>query len=221
MRLQILIVGVVAAGICFCAVSATVAFAQVEPAAAVRNEQAEATLAAGSTIFAELNAGLDSKKLKAGDAIAAHATEALKSSDGRTIIPRGAKLEGHVTQADARSKGGSASTLGIQFDKAILKDGGEIALNVAIQAIAPRQFSDGPKDEPGPTSIGTNQTSPMSGGHAPAQTGAPQGADGSAAAGNSAGLTGPRLDARSRGAVGMKGITLDGAVVEGRAATVV
>ena len=73
--------------------------------------------------------------------------------------------------ADARSKGGSASTLGIQFDKAELKDGTEIALNVVIQAMAPRQSS-GPvgrrDDDPSPQHIGTNQTSPMGGSHTPA-----------------------------------------------------
>src|SRR4029077_15068911 len=52
---------------------------------------------------------------------------------------KGAKLVGHVTQASARAKGESESSLGIMFDKAILKDGREIPLNVGIQAIASAQ----------------------------------------------------------------------------------
>jgi len=206
------------AALCFGALNATPAFAQE-----ARSEQAEATLAAGTAILAELNSGLDSKKLKAGDAVTAHTTEAMKSNDERTIMPRGTKLSGHVTQAEARNKGGNASTLGIQFDKATLKDGGDIALNVVIQAIAPRDYSGpvGGGEDSSPQHIGTTQTSPMAG-RAPVPNSAPQTAEGGAApGGNFPVAPGVRLDARSQGAVGMKGITLDAQAVEGRAATVI
>jgi len=224
MRFRIATMGVVTAAtaLCFCALDTAPAIAQDAPASSARSEQTEATLAAGTALLAELNSGLDSKKLKAGDAITAHTTEALKSADGRTIMPRGTKVQGHVTQAEARNKGGNASTLGIQFDKATLKDGGEIALDVAIQALAPRQFS-GPAgaDDASPTTIGTNQTSPMAGNHAPPPNSSPQTADASGPPGNFPQAQGPRIDARSQGAVGMKGITLDAQAVDGRAATVV
>jgi len=58
-------------------------------------------------------------------------------ADGKTIIPKGTKLVGHVTEAAARAKGGSDSSLGIAFDKAVLKGGEELPLNVAIVAVAP------------------------------------------------------------------------------------
>jgi len=208
---------VTAAALTLCVVNVEHAVAQD----AARSEQTEAILAPGTAILAELNAGLDSKKLKAGDKVTAHVTEPMKSNDGRTIMPRGTKLEGHVTQADARNKGGNSSTLGIQFDKAILKDGGEIALDVAIQAIAPRQYTGpvGGNGDDTPKNIGTNQTSPMSGGHAPTPNGSPQ--SGEAGGGNFPPAQGPRLDERSRGAVGMKGITLDTQPADGRGATVI
>lgn len=223
MRFQFMTAGVVTAAtaLCFCAVNAAPANAQDAPASSARVEQTEATLAAGTAILAELNSGLDSKKLKAGDAITAHTTEAMKSADARTIMPRGTKLQGHVTQAEARNKGGNASTLGIQFDKATLKDGGEIALNVVIQAIAPRQSTDVPREDDSPTSIGTSQTSPMAGGHAPPPNTGPQSADAGVTRGSFPAAAGPRFDARSQGAVGMKGITLDAQPAEGRAATVI
>jgi hypothetical protein len=206
------------AALCFCALNMAAALGQE-----ARSEQAEAVLAAGTAILAELNAGLDSKKLKAGDAVTAHTIEPMKSSDERTIMPRGTKLQGHVTQAEARNKGGTASTLGIQFDKATLKDGTEIALNVVIQAMAPREYS-GPVsggDDSSPQQIGTSQTSPMAG-RAPVPNSGPQTAEGGAApSGNFPAAPGVRLDARSQGAVGMKGITLDAQAVEGRAATVI
>jgi len=62
-------------------------------------------------------------------------------SEGKTVIPKGSKLVGHVTQASARANGQSESALGIVFDKAILKNGQEVPLNVAIQALASAQSS--------------------------------------------------------------------------------
>src|SRR5205814_5797506 len=81
---------------------------------------------------------LDSKKCKPGDPVNARTAEAVKS-EGRTVIPKGAKVVGHVTEASARAKGESESALGIVFDKAILKNGEEIPLSVGIQAIAAAQ----------------------------------------------------------------------------------
>jgi|SRR5437773_257998 len=81
---------------------------------------------------------VDSKKCKPGDPVNARTTEAVKS-EGKTVIPKGAKVVGHVTQASARAKGESESALGIVFDRAILKRGEEIPLSVGIQAIAAAQ----------------------------------------------------------------------------------
>jgi len=110
-------------------------------AASAQNGQANASLASGTAFNAALSSPIDSKKCKAGDPVNAHTTEAAKS-EGKTVIPKGAKLVGHVTQASARGKGESESALGIVFDKAILKNGQEIALtNVTIQAIASAESS--------------------------------------------------------------------------------
>jgi hypothetical protein len=114
--------------------------ASASSSASAQNGQANASLASGSTFNAALSSPIDSKKCKPGDPVNAHATEAAKS-DGKTVIPKGAKLVGHVTQASARANGESESALGIVFDKAILKDGQEVPLNVAIQAIASAQSS--------------------------------------------------------------------------------
>jgi hypothetical protein len=106
--------------------------------AAAQTGQGNAALANGSTFNAALNAPIDSKKAKPGDPVTAHTTEPAKS-DGKTVMPRGTKLLGHVTQASARSNGESDSSLGVMFDKAILKNGQEVPLNAAIQAIASGQ----------------------------------------------------------------------------------
>jgi hypothetical protein len=106
--------------------------------ASAQNGQANAALASSSTFNAALSSPIDSRKCKPGDPVNAKTTEAAKS-DGKTVIPKGAKLVGHVTQASARANGESESALGIVFDKAVLKDGQEVPMNVAIQAIASAQ----------------------------------------------------------------------------------
>jgi hypothetical protein len=108
--------------------------------AAAQNGQANAGLASGTAFNAALSSPIDSKKCKPGDAVAGHTTETVKS-EGKTIIPKGSKLVGHVTQASARANGQAESALGIVFDKAILKNGQEVPLNVAVQAIATAQSS--------------------------------------------------------------------------------
>src|SRR5882762_3156328 len=98
----------------------------------------EGSLAAGTALNAQLNQSLDSKKCKAGDPVVAHTTEPVKS-EGKTVLPKGTKLAGHVTRASARSNGDADSALGVQFDRAILKDGREIPLQASIQALAAAQ----------------------------------------------------------------------------------
>src|SRR6266404_5666328 len=114
--------------------------ASASTAASAQNGQASGSVASGTAFNAELSSPVDSKKCKPGDAVNAHTTEAVKS-EGKTIIPRGSKLVGHVTQASARAKGESESALGIVFDKAILKNGQEIPLSAGIQALASAQSS--------------------------------------------------------------------------------
>src|SRR5947209_14500117 len=112
--------------------------ASVSTSASVQNGQVNGSLAAGTAFNAALSSPIDSKKCKPGDAVNARTTEAVKS-EGRTVIPKGSKVVGHVTQASARAKGESESALGIVFDKAILKNSQEIPLSVGIQALASAQ----------------------------------------------------------------------------------
>jgi len=124
-----------------------------QTAAASGNAQANqssAKLASGSTVNATLDTALDSKKCKVGDTVKARSTEDVKSN-GETVLPKGTKLVGHITQASAKAKGDSESTIGLVFDKAILKHGEEVPVNLAIQAIgaAPSNPSAGGYDTGG------------------------------------------------------------------------
>jgi hypothetical protein len=118
--------------------SQTSGSAAAASSAAAQAGQANAALAGGTAMNAVLNAPVDSKKAKPGDEVTAHTTEAIKS-DGKTVIPKGTKLVGHVTQASARGKGEAQSALGVVFDKAVLKSGQEIPVNAGIQALAAAQ----------------------------------------------------------------------------------
>ena len=112
--------------------------ASASTSATAQAGQNSASISSGTTFEAALDKSLDAKKNKEGDKVFAHTTQAVKQ-DGQVIIPKGSKLIGHVTQAKARAKGESESALGIVFDQAVLKNGQEIPVNLAIQAVASAQ----------------------------------------------------------------------------------
>ncbi len=107
-----------------------------DPAAA----NASSALASGTTLNAVLSKPVDAKKAKPGDQVFAKTTGDAKS-DGSVLIPKGSKLIGHVTQAQAKSKDQANSSLGVVFDHAVLKDGREVPVHAVIQALAAGQAS--------------------------------------------------------------------------------
>jgi hypothetical protein len=104
------------------------------------HSEQSASLATGTTLNAQLSRPLDSKKANPGDVVTAQTTEAVKV-DGKIVIPNNTKLMGHVTRASARAKGDADSVLAVQFDRAVLKDGHEMPLQVTLQAMASDQGS--------------------------------------------------------------------------------
>jgi hypothetical protein len=95
-------------------------------------------LADGVRLDAELTKSLDAKTAKVGDVVEAKVTDNVKA-DGTVLIPRGTKLLGHVTSVQAKTKTQTESKLGIELERAVLKNGREIPLLVAIQAVADRR----------------------------------------------------------------------------------
>jgi hypothetical protein len=102
------------------------------------NASSASALNEGSTINAALVKPVDSKNCKPGDPVVAKSTQNAKS-DGSVVIPKGSKLVGHVTEAQARSEGASNSSLGIVFDHAVLKNGQEVPVHGVVQALAAGQ----------------------------------------------------------------------------------
>jgi len=148
--------------------SAIVATTKTNTTADVNNSF---TLTSGTPVLAELRKTVKAKKAKAGDQVKAEVVQDVIFR-GKIVIRRGSKLVGHVTEARGRSKEDAESRLGIMFDKAILKGGGEMPLNAGIcaMAAATRTSMVDKPDEMLPPSlmggIGSNQNSgpqPMGG----------------------------------------------------------
>ena len=96
--------------------------------------------AAGAADFrpvnGQLQSKLDSKTAKAGDPVVFKTTEKTKTADG-TVIPKGTRIVGHVTQVQAHSKSSADSELGIVFDRAELKGGQSLPIHSTIESISP------------------------------------------------------------------------------------
>jgi hypothetical protein len=107
----------------------------------VRADQQASGIAGGSQMSATLERSIDARRAKPGDEVTAKTSETFTTASGVTI-PRGSRIVGHVTEArpytrgEGSADGGSASQLGIVFDKAVLKDGREIPMETTIQALA-------------------------------------------------------------------------------------
>ena len=128
--------------------TATVAAAQSTPTSSSATEQGAASpqdstaqaqsssqFPAGTVIPAELSKSVDAKKAKAGDKIEAKTPVDLLSH-GKIVIPKNTKIIGHVTEAKAHSKESPDSMVGITFDRISMKDGHDVPIQAAVQAIA-------------------------------------------------------------------------------------
>lgn len=88
-----------------------------------------------------LTASLDSKKKKPGEEVVVKTVGAVRLADG-TVLPRGTKVVGHITEAKSRSGSDAQSSLGIAFDMIDLPDGKTLAITGIIQAFAPNPNPD-------------------------------------------------------------------------------
>ena len=90
------------------------------PASATKASTSADAPASGTLLSVELSKSLDARKAKANDRVEARtATDLL--AHGRITVPRNAKIVGHVTEAKAHSKASPDSTIGITFDRLLLK----------------------------------------------------------------------------------------------------
>jgi hypothetical protein len=145
-------------------------------------------------------------------------------SHGQVVIPRNTKIVGHVTDAKAHSKESPDSKVAIAFDRISMKDGQDLPMQAAIQAIgrplqsaalagnAPMSETGGMPSAGNPNQGGTmgsaGPSSPPSGGSSPFPAG---NASGNSSEATASGETVAPLAPTSQGVVGMKGISLSNA----------
>lgn len=177
-------------------------------------------IAAGTQIPAELSKSLDAHKNKPGDPVNAKIVQDLLSN-GKVVIPRDTKIVGHVTVATPKGKGEPGSTLGVAFDKMILKGGRELPFNATIQALAkPQQQVSALANEPanngygGSAGVGAGSgpgAAAGRGGVAGEQVGVQQptvpDASGNPGIGNPP-SGGGAISANTQGVVGLKGLAI-------------
>jgi hypothetical protein len=106
------------------------------PTAAGFGDQAASHTYEMTSVTGELEGKLNTKTAKVGDQVVLKTMEKVQTSDG-TVIPKGTRLVGHVTEVQAYSKERGASQLGIAFDRAELKNGQDIAVHTLIRGVSP------------------------------------------------------------------------------------
>ena len=87
-----------------------------------------------SAVTGELEGKLDSKTAKVGDRVVLKTTEKVQSSDG-TVIPRGSRLVGHITEVQAYDQQHGPARIAIAFDHAELKNGQSVAIYSLIRRV--------------------------------------------------------------------------------------
>jgi hypothetical protein len=121
--------------------------------------------AAGTLLRLELDKSIDAKKAKVGDPVVMKMMDELMAGD-EVVAPRGAKVLGHVAEVAAH-QGDTPSTLGIAFDKILVKNE-EVPLKGAIQAIGNPQTNNFGQNSPmgglGPGGINQGSNIPSSAG---------------------------------------------------------
>ena len=209
----------------------------VSPAPGPNANLATTPFQSGSIIYAELAKSVDSKKVKVGDEVQARTTQAALSQ-GRVVIPKGAKIIGHVTQVSQRS-GDQKPQLAFNFDHALLKDGTQVPLSVSVQALGGGTSAVSGYDPSAPNIGGSR--GPMSAGM-PGRSASEAGPSYGAPGGNTGGMgstsagagatpstegvsttdSGPaavHLNAGSKGVVGLPGLTMSSSTPQGTIVT--
>lgn len=112
-----------------------------QTSAAVNQAGKSVTLESGTRLSGELQNSIDVRKAKVGDQVLLKTTQAIKSG-GRTVVGKGSRLVGHITEVAQKGKDSSDSRIGILFDRL---DQGTLAMPIAatITSVTSSQTSAG------------------------------------------------------------------------------
>ena len=91
-------------------------------------------LDSGTHLAGQLQNSIDVRRAKVGDQVVLKTTQAIKSG-GHTVVSKGSRLVGHVTEVAQKSKGNGESRVGILFDR--LENGSlQIPIAASITSIS-------------------------------------------------------------------------------------
>jgi len=178
--------------------------AAASPQAASSGNQDNMIRGAFATVLVK---GVDSKKLKDGDEIICQTLGPIHAPSG-LLIPTGSKVIGHVTQATARGKGDSNSTLAMVFDKIEITKGKEVSMKGTLQAVAPSIGTGGGPDT-GANIGGSNMGKASGGGGSSAASMAPPNQTVGIGANQMKPGSHPLLNSQSEGALGYHDLSMD------------
>lgn len=90
--------------------------ANVQSVATASQAGKSINLESGTSVTGQLQNAIDARHTKVGDQVVLKTTQAIKS-EGRTIIGKGSRLIGHVTEVTQKGKDNGQSRIGILFDR--------------------------------------------------------------------------------------------------------
>jgi hypothetical protein len=162
-----------------------------------------------SQVTGDLDGKLDSKTAKVGDRVVLKIPDKVQTSDG-TILTRGSRLVGHVTQVQAHDNDRAIAQIAIAFDHAELKNGQNLPVHTLIRTVRPSGSVTGMSalDSDNSMGAGTMGGSTM-GGNRGGAFGGGMGAGGGIA-GGTGGLGNGSAGGMGRGGVDRTGGTADG-----------
>jgi len=189
-----------------------------QPSGGSDSQSTKVQFAPGTIIRAELTKSVDAKKAKVGDEVIGKTMDDFLSDKDEVLAPSGSKVLAHVAEVTPH-QGETASTLGIAFDKMVLKNGNEVPLKASIQAIGLPESRAGGANEPmgGSGGPGAMSSVPSAGrggygGTAPSPgAGTPRSVNSQGPANadpNSATSINGQLTPKAQGVVGMSGVSL-------------
>lgn len=83
---------------------------------AATNAGQDLEIASGTHLAGKLQSTLDVRRAQVGDQVVLKTTKAIKSG-GSTVVPKGARLIGHISEVTQKTKSNGGSSIGLVFDR--------------------------------------------------------------------------------------------------------
>ena len=137
--------------------SQTRASGSARSATAVSQSGKAANIQSGTQLAAQLENTLDVRKARVGDRVVLKTTEATRAN-GQTVVGKGARLIGHVTEVEQRTRANGQSRVGLVFDR-LEKGSLDIPISATISSISQTRARAGNNDDLFGSDISTSSRS--------------------------------------------------------------